>query len=199
MPIQQFFSFIMVRTSLLSMGWWWGPLCTNMLNWIFIVLSSLKQQSACRHVAPLGPGLEPTMMMMIVITTPKVKMNLHKIQLDVTYKCLIKWIINIDKQIYKSILNKLNTYFWVGLLNYCGSVFKKVKHEDCIYIYDISVFPTWHLYLWHQCFSDMTSIFMTSVFFTWHLHLWDQCISHVIKWKLFHLQMDVKDNELIPE
>ena len=119
------------------------------------------------------------MMMMIVITTPKVKMNLHKIQLDVTYKCLIKWIINIDKQIYKSILNKLNTYFWVGLLNYCGSVFKKVKHEDCIYIYDISVFPTWHLYLWHQCFSDMTSIFMTSVFFRHDIYIYDISVFHM--------------------
>ena len=26
---QQFFSYIMVRTSLFSMRWWWGPLCTR--------------------------------------------------------------------------------------------------------------------------------------------------------------------------
>jgi len=90
-----------------------------------------------------------------------------------------KWIINIDKQKYKSILNKLNTYFWVGLLNYCGSVSEKVKREDCIYIYDISVFPTWHLYLWHQCFPDITSIFMTSVFF-WHdIYIYDISIFHM--------------------
>jgi hypothetical protein len=29
-------------------------------------------------------------MMMIVITTLKMKMNLHRVQLDVTYKCLLE-------------------------------------------------------------------------------------------------------------
>jgi len=28
-PIQQFFSYIMRRTSKFSMRWWWGPLCTR--------------------------------------------------------------------------------------------------------------------------------------------------------------------------
>ena len=28
-PIQQFFSYIMARTSRFSMRWWWGPLCTR--------------------------------------------------------------------------------------------------------------------------------------------------------------------------
>ena len=29
-PIQQFFSYIMGRTSKFSMRWWWGPFCNNM-------------------------------------------------------------------------------------------------------------------------------------------------------------------------
>ena len=59
-------------------------------------------------------------------------------------------------------------------------------------IYNIIVFQTWHLHLWHQylfldiastfissVFSDMTSTSMTSVFFR-HLHLWHQCFRHDI-------------------
>ena len=33
MPIRQFFSYIMARTNLFSMGWWWGPLCTRPTRW----------------------------------------------------------------------------------------------------------------------------------------------------------------------
>ena len=40
-----------------------------------------------------------------------------------------------------------------------------------------SVIFTWHLHLWHQCFSDMTPTFMTLVIFTCYLHLWHQCFS----------------------
>ena len=52
-----------------------------------------------------------------------------------------------------------------------------------------SVYFTWHLYLWHQCFSDiyiydisvsdMTSTLMTSVYFPWYLYLWHQCFSDI--------------------
>jgi hypothetical protein len=55
------------------------------------------------------------------------------------------------------------------------------------------VYFTWHLHIWHQCFSDntftgMTSVFLTHeihiddyiVFKTWHLDWWHQCISHDI-------------------
>jgi hypothetical protein len=45
-PVQQFFSYIMARTSSLSTRWW-GPLCTNTPIWICIVLCG-------RHVAPLN-------------------------------------------------------------------------------------------------------------------------------------------------
>jgi len=42
-PNEQFFSYIMARTSYFLMRWrWWGPLCThdtNTLSWIFIVLA----------------------------------------------------------------------------------------------------------------------------------------------------------------
>ena len=40
-PTQQFFSYIMARTSQFSMRWWWGPFCTRQtrLVWIFIVLA----------------------------------------------------------------------------------------------------------------------------------------------------------------
>jgi hypothetical protein len=76
-----------------------------------------------------------------------------------------------------------------------------ISHD--IYIYDSSVFQTWEQHLWHQCFSDITAIFMTSVFFpdmtstlmtsvyfshdiyindisvfqTFQQHLWHQCYS----------------------
>jgi len=47
MPSEQFFSYIMMRTSCISL---------YTLSWIFIVLNYnlLKQQSASRHVVPLG-------------------------------------------------------------------------------------------------------------------------------------------------
>ena len=55
-PIQKFSSYIMARISSFSMIWWWGPLCTRptRLVWLFYSASSLKQQSAYRHVTPLG-------------------------------------------------------------------------------------------------------------------------------------------------
>jgi len=34
MPIQQFFSYIMARTSQFSMRWWWGPLCSRPTHWV---------------------------------------------------------------------------------------------------------------------------------------------------------------------
>jgi hypothetical protein len=43
-PTQQFFSYIMARTSYISMRWWWCLLYSA---------SSLIQQSVSRHVAPL--------------------------------------------------------------------------------------------------------------------------------------------------
>ena len=47
-----------------------------------------------------------------------------------------------------------------------------------------SVYFTWHLYLWHQCFSDIyiydiSVSDMTSVYFTWYLYLWHQCFSDI--------------------
>jgi hypothetical protein len=54
-PIQQFFSYIMGRTSKFSMRWWWGSLCTRPTRGLeFYSACSLKQQSLDRHVAPLG-------------------------------------------------------------------------------------------------------------------------------------------------
>ena len=46
---QQFFSYIMARTSLFSMRWWCGSLCTWPTRLIFTV-----EQSTDRHVVPLG-------------------------------------------------------------------------------------------------------------------------------------------------
>ena len=47
-----------------------------------------------------------------------------------------------------------------------------------------SVYFTWHLYLWHQCFSDIyiydiSVSDMTSGYFTWYLYLWHQCFSDI--------------------
>jgi hypothetical protein len=45
------------------MRWWWCPLCIRPTHLVGISASSLKQQSADRHVAPLGHiiyVLEPT-------------------------------------------------------------------------------------------------------------------------------------------
>jgi len=42
------------------------------------------------------------------------------------------------------------------------------RHD--IYIDDISVFQTWHLHWWHQCFH-MTSTLMTSVFFRHYTYI----------------------------
>ena len=54
-PTQQFFSYIMARTSWFLTKWWWGPLCTRPTRLVgFYSTSSLKQKSADRHVAPLG-------------------------------------------------------------------------------------------------------------------------------------------------
>ena len=33
-PIQQFVSYMMARTSLFSMRWWWGALCTRQTRWV---------------------------------------------------------------------------------------------------------------------------------------------------------------------
>jgi hypothetical protein len=54
-PTQQFFNYIMARTSYFSMRWWWGPLCTRPTCLLvgFYSASSLKQQFADRHVPPL--------------------------------------------------------------------------------------------------------------------------------------------------
>ena len=40
-PIQQFFSYIMVRASYISMRWWWCLLCNRptLLSWIFMMLA----------------------------------------------------------------------------------------------------------------------------------------------------------------
>ena len=56
MPTQQCGSYIMARTSLFSMEWWWGSLCTRPTHLVgfFYSASSLKQQSVGRHVAPFG-------------------------------------------------------------------------------------------------------------------------------------------------
>jgi hypothetical protein len=37
------------------MRWWWDPLCSRPIRWVgFFSASSLKQQSAGGHVAPIG-------------------------------------------------------------------------------------------------------------------------------------------------
>ena len=54
---QQFFSYIMARTSSFSMKLRWDPLCsrpTRLVLFFIVAAISLKQQSAGRHVAPLG-------------------------------------------------------------------------------------------------------------------------------------------------
>ena len=49
------FSYIRARTSYFPMKWWWRPLCAGTKRLIgSFSASSLKQQSAGRHVAPLG-------------------------------------------------------------------------------------------------------------------------------------------------
>jgi len=34
MPTQQFFRYIMAKTSTFSMKWWWGPLCSRPIRWV---------------------------------------------------------------------------------------------------------------------------------------------------------------------
>jgi len=54
-PSEQFFSYIMARTTSFSMRWWWDLLCTKPTRLLdFHSARSLKQQSVDRHVAPLG-------------------------------------------------------------------------------------------------------------------------------------------------
>jgi hypothetical protein len=50
-PTQQFFNYVMARTSWFSMRWIWGPLCNRLTCLVGFLL---KQQSAGRHVAPHG-------------------------------------------------------------------------------------------------------------------------------------------------
>ena len=50
----QFYSYIMARTSYIFMTWWWSPLVLKHADLDFYSTSSLKQQSTGRHVAPLG-------------------------------------------------------------------------------------------------------------------------------------------------
>ena len=63
-PTQQFFNYIMARTIQFSMRWWWGPLCPRPTHLFgFLSASSLIQQSADRHIAPLlthYPDFVPT-------------------------------------------------------------------------------------------------------------------------------------------
>ena len=48
------------------------------------------------------------------------------------------------------------------------------RHD--IYIFYVSVFQTWHIHRWHQCFLVLTSTIIPSLFFkTWHLHSWHHC------------------------
>ena len=55
---QQFFSYIMVRTSYLSMEWWWGPLCTRPICLFSIVLACLN--NSLRIASFRHPDSEPT-------------------------------------------------------------------------------------------------------------------------------------------
>jgi hypothetical protein len=52
-----------------SMRWWWYPLCTGPTHWIGSCASSPKQQSAVRHVAPLGHAI-PTPSQLVFALTP---------------------------------------------------------------------------------------------------------------------------------
>jgi hypothetical protein len=54
MSNEQFFYYIVVRTSYILMRGWWCPLCTIPTFLDFHSASSLKQHSAGRHVAPPG-------------------------------------------------------------------------------------------------------------------------------------------------
>ena len=59
MSSEQFFSYIMGRTSHISMRWWRCLLCTltNRLSWILIVLAHLN---TCRSTLTYHPDYEPT-------------------------------------------------------------------------------------------------------------------------------------------
>jgi len=53
--MRHFFSYIMARSSYNSIRWWWCRLCTRPTHWVDLHnASSLKQQPACWHIAPLG-------------------------------------------------------------------------------------------------------------------------------------------------
>jgi hypothetical protein len=49
-----------------------------------------------------------------------------------------------------------------------SEVFQKSLNDIVIFFYF-----TWHLYLWQQCFSDMTATFMTPVFFRHNSNIYD--------------------------
>jgi len=55
-PTPKFFQLYHGKNKLNSMKWWWCPLCTKLtcLVGFFYSASSLKQQQADKHVAPLG-------------------------------------------------------------------------------------------------------------------------------------------------
>jgi hypothetical protein len=96
MPIQQFFSYIMTRTSLFSMRWWWGPLCTRPTHWVvFYSASSLKQQ--CRSTRTHYPDSEPTSLCSF-------SLMLHAYQRSNKYQFYSLWLdpIGLEPMIYRT-------------------------------------------------------------------------------------------------
>jgi hypothetical protein len=64
MPTQHFFSYIMARTSLFSMKWWWGPLCTRPtslgLFFLLKLVSDLRQVGGFLRVLWFPPPIKLT-------------------------------------------------------------------------------------------------------------------------------------------
>ena len=64
MPNQQFFSYIMARTSWFSMRWWWDPICTRPARLFgFLkcdITATTVHGQTCRHALTHSPDSEPT-------------------------------------------------------------------------------------------------------------------------------------------
>jgi len=92
-PSDQFFSYIMVRASYISIRWLWCPLCTRPTCSVldFYNASSLKQQSLGRHVGPFG-HIMPIPSQPVFALTPyccvlrreTAKINFYSLMFDVT-------------------------------------------------------------------------------------------------------------------
>jgi hypothetical protein len=103
-------------------------------------------------------------------------------------------LMSFPKNMSSHVSNKVFQCYSLVLYHIVKNVAVLLWNESVFHMtstFITSVYFTWHLYLWHQCFSDiyiydisvsdMTSTLMTSVYFTYQMktHWCHKCICHV--------------------